>query len=75
MLALSFAAQDMNFIYCSNYWPSAGIVLDYTCKKCKKSQFGTKFLEIKEVMSYLPISNYYLLDTYFADYCAKVHSK
>ena len=34
----------------------------------KKSQFGTKFLEIKEVMSYLLITNYYLLNTFFADF-------
>ena len=45
--------------------------MDFTGDKCKKSQIATKFLEIKKVMSYLPISNYYLLNTFKADFLGK----
>ena len=44
MVTLSFAAQDMIYIYCSNYLPSAGIVLDYTRDKCEKKPNWLKIL-------------------------------
>ena len=72
MVTLSFVAQVMIFVYCSNYWPSSGIFLDFTCNKCEKSQFGKKFLEIEKVMSYLTISNYYLWNTFLCQFLSKL---
>ena len=68
MVTLSFAAQDMIFVYCSNIGHQQALTWIILAINAKKSQFGTKFMEIKKIMSYLLISIYYLLNTFFANF-------
>ena len=64
VVTISYAAQLMNLAEANYAWLSAAIVFGFFCDKRGKSQPGTDFLKNEKLLSYLLITNFYILNIY-----------